>query len=495
VRRSLRYNIVANVLGGGVNMVGQLVALPLALIIAGPQAYGVWVALFAIVQLSALFDLGLAPALIRRVAELSARENEEERLRAVTATSFLTNGALSLAAGTITALAALAISVGASEGAVSGSDSAALAGIAVAAAVLGVIFRQFEAVIRGIQRFDVERLHQTIAILGRIAALGVLLVADGGIVAVALVEAFTFLLSPLLSGIRMRRFAPFFSWSPRRYDRREARALLRFGVSWFSLASATQLAAFLPTFLAALLAGPSSATAVGAGLRVAQALRQTMAWLLDPLLPNLMTLDGGRRERLTVRGTLALAILGAAVIVPLILEAPALMQLWLGERAPWAQAASYFQAFGLAALLTVVHLTVAVVVQAQNRPAYFAVATWVSASGTLALLAAAFLVAPELGPASIVAVAIVSEALFLIRVVTAIPGPVFRLVLKEVAVAALAALVAIGVWALARPLLQVAPLVDVALAGVIYVAAFAGAYLGLRRLTGGPGPAAALSSS
>src|SRR5689334_15108498 len=105
---SVRYKIFRNVLTSllslTTNVVVGLVLMPFVVRHIGLTDFGIWVLVNTLVGYMGLLDIGLAPALIRKSAQLIARGDDEELSRTVS-TFFLIY--LAIAAVVVIALAVL----------------------------------------------------------------------------------------------------------------------------------------------------------------------------------------------------------------------------------------------------------------------------------------------------------------------------------------------------------------------------------------------------
>lgn len=338
----LRRNVIVNVGGGSVSMLGQIVLFPLAVACAGIRDYGVWLSIFGLITFLTQLDGGLGTALIRQSAQARAAKDSVAlgRLAGGTRVAYL-----GLALAMCAAALPIVLRIG-STTTPSSSSPSQLAAVAGLALLIAVATRRAQALTMGAQRFDVERLHQFAGLLVRALGLAMTFWLGWGLTGVAASESLSLVIPGLLSAIRLRTVAPDIVAEYGREAIRHVVSVLPFTARAGMLAALQTAAIQLPVTLVGLVGGPSLATLYAAPQRAQQAVRQVLTWATYPLLPAWATASGspGATDRPT-RSTPAAFPFGffaAAAVAPLLVFGHEILDVWVGPdflRARWLLAA------------------------------------------------------------------------------------------------------------------------------------------------------------
>ncbi|MGY1752136.1 lipopolysaccharide biosynthesis protein [Blastococcus sp. SYSU D01042] len=355
----LRKNVLFNAAGGLANITGQIVALPLALAAVGAESYGSWAVWMALLQIVLVTDLGLGPALVQRLASEPGGTSHADLSRTALC-AFLGWAAL---VGSTTLLVALPLAAAGTFG----DHGTALVLVAVFGGLLpALVGRWGQARLYAAQLFGPDRAFQVLALVLRLGGLGAVLALDGGIVAVAVVEAVTFGLPGMLAVTLGGRYPGVATTGGGRASREALASLLHFGLRAFSLGLVLTAAVQLPVVIAGAVAGSTAATAFSAAVRVQGALRQAQSWLTEPLLPNIAAATDARVRQAMNRATLALLALTITAAAFVTAFAEPLVSLWLGE--DLAGAAPLVLALAIATAIGSAHTAPQVVGNALGEP-------------------------------------------------------------------------------------------------------------------------------
>ena len=380
-RPPLRRNVIVNVVGGSVSMLGQIALFPLAVASAGVQDYGVWLAIFGLVTFLSQLDGGLGTALIRNSARARATNDPSALGRLAGGTNLAYIGL-----AVVMALVALPLALHiASATEPSRGSPALLATIGSVALAIAVVTRRAQALTMGSQRFDVERVHLLLGLLVRAIGLVATYVLDWGLVGVAASEALSLAIPGVLSALRLRTNVPDVAAEYGPAAVREVISALPFSLTAGALAGLQAAAIHLPVTLIGLVGGPGLATLYAAPQRAQQAVRQVLSWATYPLLPSWATtsspphhVDEAAR---TSRAALPFGFFAAAAVAPLLVFSHEILTVWVGPRfvpARWVLAA-----LALTVLIQGVHGLGLIMSLARGRGGALLPAAAVSTAATL----------------------------------------------------------------------------------------------------------------
>lgn len=342
----LRSNILWNYASGYTSTFGLLILYPLAIHIAGAHGYGLWVLTFSAIQLFTMTDFGLGTGIVRQLALLpNTPEGHQARRQFVTVavsiflligivltTLFLTLFPVYLnSVETDTSLAS-AISL--------------LVPLAAGTLFLSIAGRAFNAVLWAEDRPDIERKASLVSIIARAAGYGLVLLSDGGLIGVVMVECFTLAIPPIVCVIAVVR----------RYGRPafERAAFRTFGLPLLRLSSVlflgtfSLLAAFqIPLYVVGATMGLTAVTAFGGLMRIYQSCRLLTSWAANPFIHSISTVPENKLGQ-TMLNCLALAAsIGALMIVPLAVIPWDILDAWLGQNFVFAASAAAAVSLGV----------------------------------------------------------------------------------------------------------------------------------------------------
>jgi len=356
ISRRIARSSVFSVIGRGIALVGWVAIAPFLLRRLGPERFGLWSIVSLLAGLSQTFDLGVAAALSRLVAEFRARADVDGLRRAVT---------LSIVLAFALVLAAFLLALAGRERVLDffHVDPAlrAEAGIALLGAVLLFALTTASnlqgALLGGVQRLDVWNVAALAAAVLQLAGMVIVVWRGGGLPSLIVVNAVALALGLVLAGRGVARFVPEARPGSVRGGRALATRMLRFGAALQII----NLGVLFQFQLEKILFGRFvSLAAVGEfelGYRVVFALWAIPAFLLAPLLPAFAHLDAvadrERFEELFRRGMRYVFALAVPVTGGVLALAPALFSSWLGP----GHANAALAARALAATLAVNVLT------------------------------------------------------------------------------------------------------------------------------------------
>lgn len=321
-------NIMWNYVSGLTSVFGLLLLYPLAIHVVGSESYGLWVLAIGGIQLLTMSDFGLGTGIVRSLTEIEETDLATRR-------RFITTGvqvffALAMVLSAIYVLLfpvyLRSLDIPAADESTVG-PMIALAGITLFVSVLG---RAFNAVLWAENRPDIERKAAVVAILLRGLGYFVLLLLDGGLLGIVLVECFSLVVPPAVCAVAVRRRYAWQMWARGAWAE-HGTPLLRMS-SVLSIGSLSQLGVYqLPLFIVGPTLGLHAATAFGALMRVYQSCRLVVSWTALPFSYPLKR-AGSSDFAPQIKNCLNLTLtVGLLMMVPLIALPEELLELWLGR--------------------------------------------------------------------------------------------------------------------------------------------------------------------
>lgn len=299
---------------GAFGLALQLLSVPIGLSAAGSEAFGSWMAVYALIQIIALADLGVQASLVRGAAQRQDR-NPAPPVQGI---------ALTFSIGIV--LAAVCV-VGVSE-LVNGLDAAAIlpSGVALyagAAVLLSMTLRAWQATNLGEGRYRLDKGFILGAACARMSLYALALLTGSPLLLVVAGDLIFLMAPSLLSMLYLRR---------RIIRLRTDEGLiehLRFGVPWFSTSFLGYAAVMLPTTVVGVVAGSQAAVGVGAACRVFGGVRQLQSWIVEPLFAS--AASGTLQNQDLVDARIRSITFARFICLPIALFSPQLFKWWLGE--------------------------------------------------------------------------------------------------------------------------------------------------------------------
>jgi O-antigen/teichoic acid export membrane protein len=331
--RLLRRNVILIYGVYAVTLASGLVVTPIIVGALGTEQFGIWALIGSILGFIALLDLGIGPSVLRFAAEQRGRGVKDETSE-LTSTAF----AIYLVLALVTLLLAVVLAWLLPQAVEISDQYVRAAQIAVVISVSTFVLRfpvgLFSYLLAGQQRYDILNIGN---LLGAVVyfglAVAVLYVADGGLVALALITvvvAAVRLLPPLfwlkseLPELRLRRSL---------VTRRQARELLSFSSRNMLIQVASKVVVSTDVIVVGIIFGSVAAGVYGIPAKLfalAFGVGIASTTLLFPVLSELEGADDRERQE---RYLLAGVRLGVAVVVaiglPLVFLPDRFLEAWL----------------------------------------------------------------------------------------------------------------------------------------------------------------------
>lgn len=336
----------------------------------GKEAYGVWALAAALALYFKLLEFGVGKAIPSHVAE-HAVDGDDRTLSRV----------LSTALGLLCGLAALA-AVGSAVLVVAfphlfsvPADLRTAAQIAVAIVLLDLCVSMaadaFGWTLIGLQRFDLINLTLTVVVVTQAIAWGIVIVAGGGLVALAIVTVAISLAGQFVRYRLARRLLPGIVVAPRRcFDRAFVKPFLRRS-SWIGVTDVATIVAFrLDVVVVGLVLGVPAAAVYAVGQKLTFALEQLTQPTTKAFFPHASDLAARRDvaglQRSLILGTRTSLLVAAPLALVLSVLAEPIVGVWVG--AGFDEAGPVIVFLACAAVIVTATRTGLLMLQATTEP-------------------------------------------------------------------------------------------------------------------------------
>ncbi|ROZ63269.1 lipopolysaccharide biosynthesis protein [Kocuria soli] len=342
----LGQNILWNYLSGFTSIFGLLLLYPLAVTIVGASSYGLWVLAIGAIQMLTMTDFGLGAGIVRTLTGIPDDPSYQRERRMFVTAAFLV---FLILATVLTAVYVAVFPFYLQTVTIPEQDRSILWPMTVLAGLtlfISLIGRGMNSVLWGLNRPDIERKAAVVAILGRAAGYGIVMVTDTGLLGIVIVECLSLMLPPLVCLIAVgRRFhSPVFAkglWSE------HGKPLIKVS-SVMSIGALSQLGIYqLPLFLVGPTLGLHATTAFGALMRVYQSCRLVVSWIALPYGYPLRIATADKAARI-LKNCLTLTFgIGVLMGTALAVIPTELMTAWMGDDFAFAATGLAMLTFGI----------------------------------------------------------------------------------------------------------------------------------------------------
>jgi len=463
-------NTLANTTQFGVAFVIQLVLIPLIIGTLGQAEYGLWALAFSVLGFLTLLDFGLAPGVVKAVAQATASGDVLRRNRMLSTITFVYLGLALLAALVV---GGLALGYGSWLDVPDGARGRAVAVFLILGTRTWAIvlpFGLFRGVLFGAQRVVLISAIQIVCSLLLAAGTWLVLDAGYGLVGMAWVNLGLLAVEHAAYVAVAFRVVPHLRVSPRLFDRTLLREASEFGV--FQLVVSLSALVLLRTgnILVQIFLSLSAVALYSVPLKIAE----YAVLLLKPLVNNLTPVAAQLGEAGDTRGLRALVIYGARIaLLPAALLAGGAwafgreaLVLWVGDS--FAEAAPVLIVLLTAIALSMPQIVVSGVFTMTGRHRFTALAAVASVTVNLAASVALVYVFGLTGVAlGTLAAAVLVDAILVLVAAARLIGVGYVELLRRIYLPALAsALVLVAVSLLVKATWPPSSLAQVVLEGL-----------------------------
>jgi O-antigen/teichoic acid export membrane protein len=334
----LRINMVSGTMTTAINAVVMVVAYPVYLHFLGYEKYGVWLVLATVLTFAQLGDLGISPAVMKLVAEEYGRGDIKGIQHYVTTALAL------LCISGIVALIVILVLKNQIVAAFKLSDENAkmvlwlLPYIGVLS-IYVLVVQVLEAALSGLERMDLTNYIQSLGRGVGVTVSGLLLSTGFGVKSLLIGSILSYLFIHIASLVCIRRIAPIHLLRMGNIDTQRCGRLLRFGSAVFGGSLIAMLFSPFNKLMLSRYAGVSTIPIYEiafTGSMYVKAVIQTGFRALMPEISrigaNITVQAKNRILQLNSRAMKFVFLLGVPLYAALIIFAPLLLKLWLGER-------------------------------------------------------------------------------------------------------------------------------------------------------------------
>ncbi len=349
---------VANCSGQLLSGLVALVMIPIMLRFMGVEGYGLWVAAWTLTSLIWLSDFGLEWTMVREIS-LAIGAGEEDSAPDLVASAFSANFWLAVpGALAVAALGYFLPDMFKSAGSTRELVPMLLA-LVGAASIADRVTVFLSSVLKGMRRFGTGNMLMVLLSVVRAVGTAIVLVAGGGLLAVAAWYLAGGTLVALLAAVWTRRIDPRYRFSLAWPRWKALRPQLRYGLFCeFNVLSA-RLLHEVPALLIAVLRGAAAVTPFYVAQRlpvILSTFSHNLASAMSPAASRYQGANAAEATRDLLRGsTRWVMALNLPVGAALLLLAPAILTRWIGHAAPdtvlvWrlTTLAVMFEGFGVA---------------------------------------------------------------------------------------------------------------------------------------------------
>jgi O-antigen/teichoic acid export membrane protein len=302
-------NTLANTVQFGVSFAIQLVLIPLIIGAVGQAEYGLWALAFSVLGFLTLLDFGLAPGVVKSVAEATASGDHERRNRMLSTIAFVYLGLALLAALVV---GGLSLGYGPMLDVPVDARGRAVTIFLILGARTWLIvlpFGLFRGVLFGAQRVVLISAVQIASSLGLAIGTWLVLRQGHGLVAVALVNLALLAVEHLAYVVTAYRVVPHLRLSPRLFDRALLREASEFGAFQLIVSLSALVLLRTDNILVQIFLSLSAVALYSVPLKVAE----YAVLLLKPLVNNLTPVAAQMGATGDADGVRALVVNGARV--------------------------------------------------------------------------------------------------------------------------------------------------------------------------------------
>lgn len=335
--RKIGKNVASSVVYRMISMAASLVMVPLLLEWLGATQYGIWLTIQAVVGWFMLFDLGLGNGLRNKLAEAMAADNKELAQTYVsTAYAIITAIAVLLFVGFLIAGLFIDWTV------VFNTDDNMQRSLAVTMTIVFAffsvqfVFQLVKMVFMADQRPALPTLINTVGTVLSLAVIAVLMKqAPGNLIWVAAVISGTNVLVLIIANaVAFRGKYSFLKPSWRKVKRKHMRSLGGVGVQFFVLQGAALVVFATDNMIITQMIGPEEVPAYNIAFKYFNLVMVFFTVLTVPYWSAFT--DAFHRQdhqwiRSTVRALMRIWFLSLVVVVVMLLAAPTVYQLWVGD--------------------------------------------------------------------------------------------------------------------------------------------------------------------
>ena len=334
----LRINMASGVVVTVINAVAMMVAFPIYLHFLGYEKYGVWLVLATVLSFAQLGNLGIGQSVMKLVAEEHGRGDIEGIQRYVTTALALLclSGSLVLIMVLVFKTQIIAVFK------LSDENAQTVLWLLPYIGVLSIyvfIVQALNATLSGLGRMDLANYAQSLGRIVAVTVATVLLYSGRGIESLLIGNTLSYLFVHVASFICIRRTARIRFLRIGNLDAQRGKRILRFGGAVFGGSLINMLLSPFNKLMLSRYAGVSTIPIYEIAYRGSMQVRGLLEAGLRALMPEISRISGNmsrnaidRISRIYHRAMKLIFLFGVPMCGVLIIFAPLLLRVWLGEK-------------------------------------------------------------------------------------------------------------------------------------------------------------------
>lgn len=301
----------------------------------GDTTYGIWVLVLSIAGYMGLFDLGIRGSIVKYVAELHAK-NEQDKLNELTSTSFFTYSFIGFLVVCVTLIATVFLNN------FFHIDQSLIYEAKVVLLLIGLNIAislplaVFGGVIWGLQRHDIFSIIEIIVLLIRTFLIVIFVYFGHKLIALAVIT----LLTNLLGNIIRIRFAwkinPGLRINYKLLKRSSMKLIFSYGFLVFLIGISARIISYTDSVVIGIFVSTAAITYYSIGLRFVDYSRDFISVMTSVLVPTASSFDSKNEfqkiKQLLILGTKYSLMLTLPIAITFILLGKQLISLWMGQK-------------------------------------------------------------------------------------------------------------------------------------------------------------------
>lgn len=331
----------------------SFILLPLMVHYLGVVGFGIWAITNVIVGYFGILDLGIAPSVVKYVAEYRALEEKEKLNANINSTFFIYLG-IGIAVFLILMLLGDPILSLFRIEQTYESQARAVIYLLATSVLFGFSFRIFSAILGGIQRYDLSS-TLTIVSTGVNAIVTVIVLLLGmGLVELVFFTVIFSLVRPLLGSYFVQRCVPYIDLGISKATRTQTRSIMAFVGMMFPIQILASLVLQVDQLVVGAFLSVELLTFYVAGWKIYQGVSRIPGISISTLVPVASEMDAGKEEerkrKLFIRGTKYYSAITLCLAIPVMIYTKPILTYWLGES---------FAGYSIVTRVLIIHLFLA----------------------------------------------------------------------------------------------------------------------------------------
>ncbi|OPY61755.1 MAG: putative membrane protein EpsK [Pelotomaculum sp. PtaU1.Bin065] len=328
-------NVISNWLAYFVNIVISFFMMPFIIKSLGDTRYGIWVLIGSLTGYLGLFDLGIATSIHKYVAEYYSKKDNKS-LNSFISTSYVAY----LLIGVVVFLVTIFLAINFNRFFLSASNLIpetrlvmVIVGFNIA---IGFPLGVLGGIVRGLQRFDINSLVETVAFVVKSFLVIIMLKAGYGLVALAVISLVTTVIAHVWRAIYAYFIYPELKISFSFFQKSFLKKIFKYSIFSFVLAVATKIIFYTDSIVIGVFLSSAAITYYSIGGRLVEYIRQVILEMIGVILPTASSFDAqndkDKIRKLLIAGTKYSMIVFIPFAAFLFVMGKDFIALWMGAQ-------------------------------------------------------------------------------------------------------------------------------------------------------------------